>query len=64
MGIGAINFFSLIYLSLAVTLLWGINDNDTLKGIIKSTLRRWLKLMIGLGIIALIVAIMTNMAQR
>ena len=52
--VGFINLFSLFYLSFIVTLIMGVNENDELRKIIHSTLRRWIKL---LGAITVIIAV-------
>ena len=60
MKTGLLNIFSILYLSLVVAFIFGLNDHDEVKKVIKATLRRWIKLMGALVIIAIIVYILSH----
>ena len=51
---------SLIYLSLVVTLIMGINESDRLEKIVQATIRRWTKMLAALGVIFLVVGILSK----
>jgi hypothetical protein len=54
---GLLNIISLIYLSFIVALIFGINEFDTVKPIVRATIRRWVKLLLALIVIGIIVYI-------
>ena len=56
---GVLNLVSLLYLSFVVALIFGINDHDEAKMVVKTTLRRWLKMIGALVVLGVIVQIVS-----
>ncbi|MCX7046095.1 MAG: hypothetical protein NTX50_11495 [Candidatus Sumerlaeota bacterium] len=57
---GWLHLFSLLFLSLDLAAVFSINDRDHLHDIIRSTLRRWAKLLGALLLIGVVVYLMTS----
>ena len=60
MKVGLLHLFSLLYLSLVVAFVFGLNDHDRPRDVVKTTLRRWLKMIGALIVIGLIVLILSS----
>lgn len=60
MKTGLLNIFSILYLSLVVAFIFGLNDHNEIQKVIKATLRRWIKLIGALVLIAVIVHILSH----
>jgi hypothetical protein len=58
---GLLNVLSMIYLAFIVALIFGINEYDSLKPILRSTVRRWVKLLLALLVIGVIVYIWSSL---
>ena len=60
MKMGLLNILSLLYLSLVVAFIFGLNDHDSAKKVIKATLRRWIKILGALIVICIVVQILSH----
>jgi hypothetical protein len=60
MTTGILNIFSILYLSFVVAFIFGLNDHNDAGKVVKATLRRWIKLVGALVIIAIIVYILSR----
>jgi len=60
MKLGLLYLLSLLYLSFVVAFIFGFNDHDELRKIIKTTLRRWFKMLGALILIAVVVQILSH----
>ena len=59
MSYGWWHVFSLVFLTLDVAVVFSINDRDTLRDIVRFSLRRWAKLLGALLLIGVIVQLMS-----
>lgn len=57
---GTLNIISIIYLSFVVAFIMGLNDHDAPKKVIRTTLRRWLKLLAALAVIGAVVLLLSH----
>lgn len=60
MKTGLIYVFSMIYLSFVVAFVFGLNDHDRAVPVLKTTVRRWGKLLGALIVIGLVVRILSH----
>ncbi|MBN1901002.1 hypothetical protein JW926_06715 [Candidatus Sumerlaeota bacterium] len=60
MSAGFLHIFSILYLSLVVAVVFGLNDHNEAGKILRATLRRWIKLIGALVIIAVVVHILSH----
>jgi succinate dehydrogenase hydrophobic anchor subunit len=57
---GPLNIFSILYLSFVVAFIFGLNDHNEPRKVARATLRRWIKLIGALVIIAVLVHILSH----
>ena len=60
MNMGVLNVVSLVYLSFVVALIYGMNDHDKAGLVVKTTLRRWFKMIGALFVLGIIVQILSH----
>jgi hypothetical protein len=58
---GLLNVISMIYLAFVVALVFGINEHDMVKPILRATVRRWAKLLLALVAIGIIIYIWSSL---
>ncbi len=61
MRIGWLIIISLLYLSLVVAVVLGINEHDRVKKILEATLRRWVKLVAALVAIGAVIQVLSHL---
>jgi len=60
MLMGWFNLASLFFLSFVVAFVFGLNEHDRVRPILRATVRRWVKLLVGLVVIGIVVQILSH----